>query len=283
MTKQQEIERHWFEMFRKVYSLPAGRIGYGDRPDVIVYGHQNVGIEITHFYVTDGALPESEQVQRRRREAAVSEAQRLHQRSGGYNIELAFGFEKMHPILDVPEVARKLVNLGRRVQSAENGQLRRDAFSDIPELDFVYLHARALQYNSDLDPEFPSGSPDPSLGFAAYREYWNRREMRALREGIYKPLQFPVKWTVVQSHNFGLMSKERLTEIIRAKEGKAQHYTTCDSYWLLIVVDFMDSAQEQEIRIDGFTIDSGVFKKIIVYKPYFEHILELVRENNCAV
>jgi hypothetical protein len=37
----------------------------------------------------------------------------------------------------------------------------------------------------------------------------------------------------------------------------------------------MDPAQEQEIRIDGLTIASTVFDKIIVYKPGFEHIDEV--------
>ena len=79
----------------------------------------------------------------------------------------------------------------------------------------------------------------------------------------------------MQLHGFGLMSHERLTKIIREKEAKARQYVRCDAYWLLIVVDFLDSAQEQEIRIDGFTIDSEVFQKIILYKPYFEHIVEI--------
>jgi hypothetical protein len=71
------------------------------------------------------------------------------------------------------------------------------------------------------------------------------------------------------------MSVDRLTEIIREKEAKVRQYATCDAYWLLIVVEFIDSAQEQEIRIDGLTIESDVFQKIIVYKPGFEHIVEI--------
>ncbi|MGO9273758.1 MAG: hypothetical protein ACLQOO_26555 [Terriglobia bacterium] len=72
------------------------------------------------------------------------------------------------------------------------------------------------------------------------------------------------------------MSTARLTEIIKKKEAKARHYTSCAAYWLLVVVDFIDRAQEQEIRLDG-GVDSvsDVFQSIIVYKPYFEHILEI--------
>ena len=65
-------------------------------------------------------------------------------------------------------------------------------------------------------------------------------------------------------------------EIIREKETKAQQYSSCDAYWLLIVVDFIDAAQEQEIRLDGgVVIASDVFEKILIYKPDFEHIVEV--------
>ena len=42
----------------------------------------------------------------------------------------------------------------------------------------------------------------------------------------------------------------------------------------LVVVEAMDAAQEQEIRVDGLHIASDVFERIIVYKPLFEHIVE---------
>jgi hypothetical protein len=51
---------------------------------------------------------------------------------------------------------------------------------------------------------------------------------------------------------------------------------------LLIIVDFIDAAQEQEIRIDGLTVESDVFQKIIVYKPIFEHLLEITPQPRSA-
>jgi hypothetical protein len=71
------------------------------------------------------------------------------------------------------------------------------------------------------------------------------------------------------------MSADGLKEIIREKEAKARHYSTCAAYWLLVVVDFIDSAQEQEIRVDGLMVESDIFQKIIVYKPQFDHIVEI--------
>jgi hypothetical protein len=275
---QQEIERHYFEMFRNVYPQPSGTVGYGDRPDVIVTGPQKVGIEITNFYVSQGASSSSEQVQSKRRKAVVSEAQGLYLKGGGANIELTFSFNKTRPIKDVSALAEKIAALARHIDTWDNGDVRRDVFKDIPELDFVYLYARVLQYSDEPDPEFPNGQPDPFLDFRGYSEYHNRRDLRAHRAGIYKPLSSAGVWRVGQAHSFGLMSTDRLIDIIRQKEAKARRYATCDAYWLLIVVNFMDSAQEQEIRIDGLALDSDVFQRIIVYKPHFEHIV-LVKDS----
>ncbi len=81
------------------------------------------------------------------------------------------------------------------------------------------------------------------------------------------------KWRIAQVHRVGLTSKESLESIVREKESKAAQYEACDDYWLLVVVDGMDAAQEQEIRIDDLHVDSSVFEKIIVF-----HTLGEIRE-----
>jgi hypothetical protein len=274
VTKQQATERHYFEMFRKVHPLTPGTITYGDKPDVVLVGTQKIGIEITRFYVVEGTSSGSEQVQRNRRKAAVSKGQRIYEQSGGTNIMLTLGFDRGHPIRDVDALAEKLVVFAHRLKGRDSGPISKDVYKEIPELDFAYLLASELQYRDEPDSKFPNGQPDPSQDFRGFREYRNRRDERALRDGIYKPLQ-TTKWRLSQLHSFGLMSTERLASIIREKEARARHYATCDAYWLLIVVDFNDSAQEQEIRIDGITIESDVFERVIVYKPAFDHINEI--------
>lgn len=85
----------------------------------------------------------------------------------------------------------------------------------------------------------------------------------------------PVRWRNSQVYSTPMMSLERLKEIIKEKEAKSRSYRPCSSYWLLVVVDFIDPAQAQEIRIDGFnTVHSEVFENILVYKTAFGHILE---------
>lgn len=83
------------------------------------------------------------------------------------------------------------------------------------------------------------------------------------------------KWRVMQVYNVPIMSRDRLVEIVREKEARAKKYKKCDGYWLLVVVDFINPAQDQEIQFDNFDrIHTNVFEKIIVYKTLFGHLLE---------
>jgi hypothetical protein len=59
-----EVERHYFEQFRKAYPLQAGTIAYGDKPDVTQTGERTIGIEITRFYLQSGRVAFSEQQRR---------------------------------------------------------------------------------------------------------------------------------------------------------------------------------------------------------------------------
>jgi len=226
----QDIERHYFEMFRKDYPLPPGTVTYGDSPDIIIEGPRRIGIEMTNFFLEDGSLPESEQAQRKSRERIVSEAQQVYQSRNGRKIEITFGFDKANPIRDQKKLVGKLVELAKHIEKWESGEIIRDTFSAIPELSFVYLNAK---------------------------EYKDAR------------------WRVVQVYDVPVISRDGLLDIVRDKEVRANKYKKCDAYWLLVVVDFINSAQDQEIQIDGFDkIQTEIFEKVIVYKTLFRHILE---------
>ena len=71
------------------------------------------------------------------------------------------------------------------------------------------------------------------------------------------------------------MSMENLRAIVSTKEAQSEFYQRCDAYLLVVVVDFIDRAQDQEIQIEGFEkIDSTVFEKVIIYKTHFGHVFE---------
>ncbi|HBR22719.1 MAG TPA: hypothetical protein DD713_09250 [Nitrospiraceae bacterium] len=230
IISKQDIEKHYFEMFRKSYPLPLGNIIYKDKPDVILEGERKIGIEITNFYLEKGESPESEQRQRDLRKAIVFDAQRDYQTRNKKKIELTIGFDKANPIRNKKDLVQKLVDLAEQIKEYKTGQIRKHFFHSIPEISYVYLNAEEY-----ADP----------------------------------------KWRVEQLYSGSIMSRDVLIEIVRNKEGSSRKYIICAAYWLLVVVDCADRAQDQEIQIDDFEkIQSEIFEKIIVYTTPFGHILE---------
>jgi hypothetical protein len=226
----EQIQKCYFEMFRRDYALPDGAIEYGDKPDVILRGTRTVGIEITNFFLEKGSHSGSEQVQRGVREAVVAKAQEIYRSRGAGKFELSFGFESAVPIRDQKSLAEKIASMAVQVQSLGTGSLRRDVFQHIPELSFAYLNA--TEYND-------------------------------------------ARWRICQPYDGVIMSEDHLQLIVKDKEKKSREYRACDAYWLLVVVDFIDRAQDQEIPVEGLkNTTSQVFEKIIVYKTCSGYVAE---------
>ena len=232
-ASNRKIEEHYFEMFRQDYSLPVGKVIYGDKPDVVIKGLSNIGIEITNFYLEDGGSNESEQVQRVLRENTISRAQKLYLKDNGRNITIVFGFDEKRPIQAKNKngLEKKLADLAKRVEKMGEGSISREAFKGIPELSFIYLIPREHQ---------------------------------------------DAKWQVCQVYSGQKMSRNRLLKKIQDKEGKIAQYKKCDVYWLVLVIDFFDRAQDQEIKIKDFDkIKSEKFEKIFVYRTAMRQVLEV--------
>ncbi len=228
--KNMDIEKSYFEMFRRDYALPEGVIEYGDKPDVILRGARTVGIEITNFFLEKGSHSGSEQVQRGVREAVVAKAQEIYRSRGAGKFELSFGFDRAVPIRDQKSLAEKIASMAVQVQLLETGALPADIFQHIPELSSAYLNA--TEYNN-------------------------------------------ARWRICQPYDGVIMSEDKLQVIVKAKEMKSREYRACEAYWLLIVVDFIDRAQDQEIPVEDLkNTNSQVFEKIIVYKTCSGHVAE---------
>jgi len=86
------------------------------------------------------------------------------------------------------------------------------------------------------------------------------------------------EWRIIRASTVQAMSLQRLMDVVKTKEKKAKQYTPCDCFWLLVVVDFINPAQDQEIRIDNIKLQSSVFEKIIIYKTALEHVVEITNE-----
>ncbi len=83
------------------------------------------------------------------------------------------------------------------------------------------------------------------------------------------------KWQVYQVYGTPRISRDRLVDIVRDKEVRAKKYKKCDTYWLLVIVESFDRAQEQTIPSNGFEkIQTKVFEKVIIYDSNFGDVLE---------
>src|SRR6266849_621490 len=121
----QEKERYYFELFAKTYRLPHGTVEHGDQPDVILRGERTIGIEMRNFFLEEGFLPQSEQVQRKLREEVVAEAQRIYEiKHGRRGDEFVFGFEI--PISEKQKLANQIADLADRVVDKQTRQIRRN-------------------------------------------------------------------------------------------------------------------------------------------------------------
>ena len=83
-----------------------------------------------------------------------------------------------------------------------------------------------------------------------------------------------VPWQVIQMYRTPIMSSASLKSIVESKEAKSKTYQRCDALWLLVIIDFFDRAQDQELS-DFERLTSTVFEKIIVYKTAFGTCVEM--------
>jgi hypothetical protein len=93
----------------------------------------------------------------------------------------------------------------------------------------------------------------------------------------HNPIEYPdALWRTSQVYTVPSLSLSRIAKILEEKHQKFPSYRPCDAYWLLLVVDFADFAQDQDIGWPdpGFSLPSK-FDKIIVYKPQFAEWTEV--------
>jgi hypothetical protein len=98
-----------------------------------------------------------------------------------------------------------------------------------------------------------------------------------VRSIYHNPIEYPdAVWRISQVFAVPELSLTRLAEVLEDKHQKLRSYEPCDAYWLLLVVDFADSAQDQDIGWPSPELRlASQFEKIIVYKPQFAEWVEV--------
>lgn len=86
------------------------------------------------------------------------------------------------------------------------------------------------------------------------------------------------KWRTVQSYTVPTLSPDRLREVVKEKSDKQAAYQPCDSYWLLVVIDFMDFAQDQHLEWPQEQgLGESLYERVLLYKPQFHQVVEAPR------
>lgn len=231
MTKQQELEKYYFDKFMLLYEIPDGKIIHSDCPDVIIAGKQKIGIEITHHYIKPGKDKRCEQRQKDIRKNILKSSQKKYLSSEEPNIALSVAFNGKLEAKNNEMIANKIAKLAININKYTEGVIEANLYEHIPEIEFVHYAKTNI-----LD----------------------------------------LKWDTVQSYDLLEISKERLQNIIDEKNEKCEKYEICDSYWLLIVMDYFDPAQYQNLNIlDDFSSNESCFTKIIILVPELNQIIEV--------
>ena len=84
------------------------------------------------------------------------------------------------------------------------------------------------------------------------------------------------KWRNLQGYSVGNVNPDRLRTVVDEKIAKTRQYQPCDELWLLVVVDFMDRAQDQELTLPtDLKLNVEPFSRVLLYKPQFSQIVEI--------
>lgn len=92
---------------------------------------------------------------------------------------------------------------------------------------------------------------------------------------IYAQWNVDAPWQVTQVHSAQLTSHERLQNILNEKDRQAAGYRICSELWLLVIIDFFDSAQDQDIDDNLTYLRSKNFAKLILFKTVLNEFKEI--------
>ena len=84
------------------------------------------------------------------------------------------------------------------------------------------------------------------------------------------------KWRAMQCYSTPNLSVLRVAELVAQKESKKVSYQPCEHYWLLLIVDFMDPAQDQDLHWPArVVLEKSPFERILLYKPQFAQVVRV--------
>lgn len=175
---------------------------------------------------------------------------------------------------------------GSSIASEQIQSIRREAAIKQAEAEYMKLYANGLRLSLGFDPENPIEDVDSvarritllaqQIGRHESGSLYRRRYM-AIPELAFVYVQWNIEasWQLTQVHSGRLTPRDQLQDIVRVKDKQAIGYRSCPELWLLVVIDFCDPAQDQEIDDKIASLESERFDKVILYKTVFNRVKEI--------
>ena len=189
------------------------------------------------------------------------------------------------------EIVRLYKADGRGRQSEQAQSLGRVQVIELAERLYLSRGGRKIELWIDFDPQHPitciketaeglaliaSQVSSEIDGHRSYSAFEATPEVRFLyHDGKEHPES---KWGSVQGHDVPALSVTRVKELVQQKIKRIRGYKPCDAYWLLLIVDFWDPAQDQDIHWPaGESVGPTLFERVLIFKPPFEQVVEVIQ------
>ncbi|WP_217902378.1 hypothetical protein [Pseudomonas fragi] len=181
---------------------------------------------------------------------------------------------------------------GKDIKSEQKQSVIRHELIALAEQIYLSNGERKLEIFFDFDPEFPikrksikkaanrlaaiaQEISSECEGHSSYKAFDAMPELRFL---YHDGKEYPgSNWRLQQGFDVPTLSINRVKSLVAQKIEKLKNYQLCDAYWLLIIVEFWDPSQDQDINWPkGESIGPTPFERILIYKPAFEQVTEVV-------
>jgi hypothetical protein len=234
--KTTKVETHYFEQFLRHFSLPVGDVSYGGEDDD-------------------------------RPDLVVKERN---------SDKILLGIEQ----------TRFYVESGKSPSSEQVQAKRRTDVLEKAEAEYKKRGSGNLRLSISFNKEFPICSTDEIVAKlvsllteidASESGHLSSKRIASIPEIDFLYVQWNVDapWQLTQVHSVQLTSKQKLQALIDEKDRQAAGYRRCSDLWLLVVIDFFDTAQDQEIDDKIDVLVSNKFSKAILFKTVFNQVKEI--------
>lgn len=184
------------------------------------------------------------------------------------------------------EQTRFFIEDGNSTSSEQIQARRREEVIEIAEKEYRSQHTRDLRLSVCFNKTYPVLSvTDVAKKLVAFSSKLHSEPTKD--QSFVRPLLIPeidslyvqwdmgAPWQLNQVHSIQLTSKARLQGILDIKSRQAKGYRPCKDLWLLVIIDFADWGQDQEIDDKIETLESDHFSKVLLFKTIFNQIKEI--------